>query len=90
MNVCICYLSVCTHVLMSLLAYIFQLSYRIKSGMLVEHFIAVQNDMLYHCITILDFTENLRPGRSMKDLLVQILHYISCYKMKSNFKTPKS
>ena len=74
MNVCICYTSVCAHVLMSLLANMFQLSYRIKSEMLVEHFIAVQNDVLYHCITILDFTENLRPGRSMKDFLVQILH----------------
>lgn len=70
MNVCICYMSVCAHVLMSLLAYVFQLSYRIKNEMLVEHFIAVQNDVLYHCITILDFTENLRPGRSMKDFLV--------------------
>ena len=39
MNVCICCMSVCAHVLMSLLAYMFQLSYRVKSGMLVEHFI---------------------------------------------------
>lgn len=51
-----CVMGACVHKLMSLLAYMFLLSYRIKNEMLVEHFIIVQNDVLYHHIAILDFT----------------------------------
>ena len=80
-----CVTCACVHKLMSLLAYMFLLSYRIKNEMLVEHFIIVQNDVLYHHIAILDFTGTLRLGRNMKDPLVQILHYVSCHKIKSNF-----
>ena len=63
----------------------FQLSYRMKSVMLIELLITVQNNILYHYRAMLDFIENLRHGGNMKDLLVQILRYFSRYKRKRNF-----
>jgi hypothetical protein len=64
--------------IMVLLAQMFPLCHRMKSGKLVKIFVTVQNNISCHHIASLDFTENLGLGRNIKDYMVQIMYTPVC------------